>query len=128
MLAWPCQSCSPWADRGRCNESKTIANQPTPGQFAPQYPECSLQTINSVGVYIYDFSSSQLCLRLLVCVYIYTHTLIILTLLYSCFDLNLIFEFRHQSNEFMNANVYDPQYFNHMQPQAYSLLRYLLCN
>lgn len=62
------------------------------------------------------------------CVYIYTHTLIILTLLYSCFDLNLIFEFRHQSNEFMNANVYDPQYFNHMQPQAYTPLRYLLCN
>nr|POE45307.1 hypothetical protein CFP56_49224 [Quercus suber] len=29
----------------------------------------------------------------------------------------------HQSNEFMNANVYDPQYFNHMQPQAYTLLR-----
>ncbi|KAK4559651.1 hypothetical protein RGQ29_008737 [Quercus rubra] len=29
----------------------------------------------------------------------------------------------HQSNEFMNANVYDPQYFNHMQPQAYTPLR-----
>lgn len=93
----------------------------------PSIQNAPYRQLTQLG-YIYDFSSSQLCLRLLVCVYIYTHTLIILTLLYSCFDLNLIFEFRHQSNEFMNANVYDPQYFNHMQPQAYTPLRYLLCN
>jgi len=93
----------------------------------PSIQNAPYRQLTQLG-YIYETSH----LLSLACVYIYiythTHTLIILTLLYSCFDLNLIFEFRHQSNEFMNANVYDPQYFNHMQPQAYSLLRYLLCN